>query len=107
MAPSYTFLAWSAVVEDESLFTALWDHLLRCYQGAYAPVLTNTTLSPADFPPIGGAPDIRDHNLDEEGEDGGINLDIFNFSLGYQTKVVGQMNSPSSISLINLGAAPP
>ena len=61
----------------------------------------------SDLSPIGRVPECRDHNMEEEVEDGGVNLDHFNFSLGYQTKLLGQMNISISISLTNLFAAPP
>ena len=66
------------------------------------------TLGPSsDLSPIGQAPERRYQDVEEEGEDRGVNLDNFNFSLGYQTKLVCKMNNSSIISLSNLGAAPP
>ena len=71
-------------------------------------VPSNATLGPpADFSPIGWVPERRYQNVDEEVEYRRIKLDIFNFSLGYQTKVVGHINNPSSISLTNVSSAPP
>ena len=48
-----------------------------------------------------------DMDVEEEGEDGGGNLDSFNLSLGHQTKLVVHMNNPNRISSANLGVAPP
>ena len=71
-------------------------------------MLPTATLGlPAYCSPIDRAPEHRDRHVEEEGEYEGINLYSFNSSFGYQTKVAGQMNNPSIISLTNLGTAPP
>ena len=83
VAPASMVLAQSAVLEGESLFPDIRDHLLRCYPVAFNPVLPTATLGlPADLYPIGQAPERRDRHMKKEVEDGGVNLDNFNFSFG-------------------------
>ena len=105
MAPTSTLLSQSEVLEGKSLLQDLWNHLLRHYPGAYAtgPATATIGLSSDFFPDI-PPPELRNWGAEEEVEYGGGNLDHFNFNLGYQKKLVGQMTNPSSIVLTNLGS---
>ena len=107
VAPAFMVLAWSTVSEGDPPFQALRNHLLRRYPVSYVPVPATIKLDPSSyFYTIGWAPEYGDWDVEKEGESRGGNLDNFNFSLGYQTKLVGQTTNPSGISLINLGADP-
>ena len=73
VVPESTVLAQSAVWKGETLFPALWNHLLRRYPVAYALVPATATLGPpADCSPIGRAPERRDRHVEEEEKFGAL-----------------------------------